>query len=88
MSASEAISILNNEKDFDAILLDMMMPDMDGYEAIPLIKSLPNHENTPLIAVTAQAMLGDREKCIQAGADNYISKPVDMDKLFQILSIT
>lgn len=88
MSASEAISILNDEKDFDAILLDMMMPDMDGYEAIPLIKGLPNHENTPLIAVTAQAMLGDREKCIQAGADNYISKPVDMDKLFQILSIT
>ncbi|MNF02833.1 Signal transduction histidine-protein kinase BarA [compost metagenome] len=63
----------------------MMMPEMDGYEAIPLIKEIPSQKSTMVVAVTAQAMPGDREKCIQAGADAYISKPVDVDKLLQIL---
>lgn len=67
------------------ILMDMMMPDMDGYEAIPLIKKQPRFQNIPIIAVTAQAMGGDREKCLAAGADEYVSKPVDIDRLTQIL---
>lgn len=86
LSAAEALRILDSNEHFDVILLDMMMPYMDGYEAIPLIKEIPHRQSTIIIAVTAQAMVGDREKCLRAGADNYISKPVDVDKLFQILS--
>lgn len=84
-SAKEALNILKRDKAFDAILIDMMMPEMDGYEAIPLIKELPSHNNTPVIAVTAQAMTGDKEKCLAAGADGYLSKPVDVDQLFRLL---
>lgn len=86
LSAREALRILNSDDHFDAILLDMMMPDIDGYEAILLIKNIPNRETTLIVAVTAQAMIGDREKCLEAGADDYLSKPVDIDKLFEILS--
>ena len=86
LSAREALRILNSDEHFDVILLDMMMPDIDGYDALPLIKEIPNRQSTPVIAVTAQAMIGDREKCLEAGADDYISKPVDVDKLFKILS--
>jgi CheY-like chemotaxis protein len=85
-SAREALDILQTEERIDAILIDMMMPDMDGYEAIPRIKNLPNHRATPIIAVTAQAMVGDREKCLQAGATDYISKPIDVDRLLHVLS--
>ncbi len=62
------------------------MPEMDGYEAIPLIKNIPSRESTLVIAVTAQAMTGDKEKCFQAGADDYISKPVNVDKLLFALA--
>jgi len=84
--AQEAIDLLNGNTHIDAILIDMMMPDMDGYEAIPIIKAIPERTNTPLISVTAQAMVGDREKCLQAGADDYISKPIDVDQLMEVLS--
>ena len=86
MSAKEALQLLNSDEPIDAILIDMMMPDMDGYEAIPLIKNIDKRLATPVISVTAQAMVGDREKCLEAGADGYISKPVDVDKLLQLLS--
>ena len=86
LGAEEALEILKKNAHFDAILIDMMMPDMDGYEAIPLIKKIPSHQKTLVVAVTAQAMVGDREKCLQAGADYYISKPIDVDKLLAILS--
>ena len=84
-SASDALELLRTDTIIDAILIDMMMPQMDGYEAIPIIKSLYNHKDTPVFAVTAQAMVGDKEKCLEAGADAYISKPVDVDKLLQVL---
>jgi len=84
--AHEALELLNTDENIDAVLIDMMMPEMDGYEAIPLIKGIENRKNTPVFAVTAQAMVGDREKCLQAGADEYISKPVDVEKLLQLLS--
>lgn len=84
-SAVEAISLLQTDCAFDAIMIDMMMPEMDGYEAIPLIRKIPSCGKTPIIAVTAQAMAGDREKCLAAGAGYYISKPVDVDQLFQLL---
>ncbi len=86
LSAPEALHILKSQSNIDIILIDMMMPDMDGYDAIPLIKKLPHYQNIPVIAVTAQAMTGDKEKCLQAGADDYISKPIDVDKLLHILN--
>jgi len=86
LSAEEALKILETDEVIDAILIDMMMPEMDGYEAIPLIKSLPSRKSTAIIAVTAQAMTGDKEKCLSAGADDYVSKPIDVDKLLIALS--
>lgn len=86
LSAEEALSLLKNDSCFDAILIDMMMPDMDGYEAIPLIKKIPSHTKTLVVAVTAQAMVGDKEKCLSSGADYYVSKPIDVDKLLDILT--
>ncbi|MGQ2984746.1 response regulator [Flavobacterium sp.] len=84
--AAQAIRLLEGDAVIDAILIDMMMPEMDGYEAIPIIKAIPHRVGTPVISVTAQAMVGDREKCLNAGADGYISKPIDVDKLLQALS--
>lgn len=86
LSAEEALKILSSDEIIDAVLIDMMMPEMDGYEAIPLIKKITSRKSLFIIAVTAQAMLGDKEKCLEAGADDYISKPVDVDKLLTILS--
>lgn len=85
-SAPEALELLRTNVAIDAILIDMMMPDMDGYEAIPRIKNLDARRNTPIFAVTAQAMVGDREKCLRAGAMDYIAKPIDVDRLLQLLS--
>lgn len=84
--ATEALDILRTDNPVDAVLIDMMMPEMDGYEAIPLMKELDHRQSLPVIAVTAQAMLGDREKCLAAGADDYISKPIDVDKLLKLLN--
>jgi CheY-like chemotaxis protein len=86
VSAQDAIDLLKTDEVIDVVLMDMMMPDMDGYEAIPRIKALENRKNTPIFSVTAQAMIGDREKCLQAGATEYISKPIDVDRLLQLLS--
>ncbi len=84
--APEALHLLEGDTHIDAILIDMMMPGMDGYEAIPLIKEMPERQDIPVISVTAQAMVGDREKCLRAGADGYISKPIDVDKLLDLLN--
>jgi CheY-like chemotaxis protein len=84
--AEEALELLKGDTHVDIVLIDMMMPGMDGYEAIPLIKSLNKRKGVPVISVTAQAMVGDREKCLEAGADDYIAKPIDMDKLMEVLA--
>ena len=84
-SAEEAINLLKTDEPIDAVLIDMMMPEMDGYEAIPIIKNIRSRNEIPVISVTAQAMVGDREKCLKAGADDYISKPIDVDKLLRVL---
>jgi len=81
----EAFEKLGDGMGTGFILMDMMMPDMDGYEAIPLIKRNEQFRHIPVISVTAQAMAGDREKCLAAGADEYVSKPVDIDRLIEIL---
>ncbi|MBO0950959.1 response regulator [Fibrella forsythiae] len=85
LSAQEALTILQKDEVIDAVLIDMMMPDMDGYEAIPRIKNIPGRQETPIYAVTAQAMVGDREKCLQAGATDYVAKPIDVDRLVGLL---
>ncbi len=79
--AQEAISVLEKDNRFLAVLMDMMMPEMDGYQAIKIIKEIPSLSHIPIIAVTAQAMPQDRQKCLDAGAKDYISKPIDVDKL-------
>ncbi|WP_319802309.1 response regulator [Flavobacterium sp. N1736] len=86
LSAEEAIRLLKTNEPIDAILIDMMMPEMDGYEAIPIIKNIPSRKDALVVAVTAQAMTGDKEKCLEAGADDYVSKPIDVDKLLHVLS--
>ena len=85
MTAGEALKILQSNEPLDAVLIDMMMPEMDGYEAIPLIKKIPSRMTTPVISVTAQAMLGDKEKCIEMGMDDYISKPIDFNDLDKLI---
>jgi two-component system, cell cycle response regulator DivK len=79
------LATMRKEGDIAIVLLDMMMPDMDGYEALRIIKEDEALAEIPVFAVTAQAMVGDRERCLDAGADEYISKPVDVDVLFNLL---
>jgi two-component system cell cycle response regulator DivK len=80
-SAQQGFDILANDKDVAVVLMDMMMPDMDGYQAMTQMKAHPELKRVPVIAVTAQAMIGDKERCIEAGAVGYISKPVNVDEL-------
>jgi CheY-like chemotaxis protein len=87
IDGKDALLQLENTPNINIILMDMMMPEMDGYETIKRIRSLSKFKNTPIIAVTAKAMMGDREKCIIAGASDYISKPVDTDQLLSLLRV-
>lgn len=84
-NAAEGLSLLKTDPYIGIILLDMMMPDMDGYQMITEIRSDSQYMHLPIIAITAQAMRGDREKCLKAGADEYISKPIDVDDLIMAL---
>ncbi len=71
----------------DAVLMDIMMPEMDGYETMKAIRQIAEFRTLPIVAVTAKAMKGDRAKCIEAGASDYITKPVDLDQLFSVLRV-
>lgn len=81
----EAISIMNDFNDIEMVLMDIMMPGMDGYEAIRKIRREYKNSTLPIIAVTAQAMKGDRQKCIAAGASDYITKPLKTDQLLSLM---
>lgn len=83
--AATGLRLLTEDPDIGVVLMDMMMPEMDGYEAIGEMRKDPAFDHIPVIAVTAQAMVGDREKCLAAGAVAYISKPIDQDILLDIL---
>lgn len=85
-SASTGLNILETEKDIGIVLMDMMMPYMDGYEAMSKMKENECLKDIPVIAVTAQAMTGDKERCINAGAIGYISKPINVDELMHLLN--
>lgn len=87
IDGKEAIDKLRQHKKVDIVLLDMMMPRMDGYETAKKIREQSEWKNLPVIAVTAKAMTGDREKCIKAGASDYITKPVDVDQLLSLLRV-
>jgi len=86
-SGQEAMNILVENSDIDMVLMDIMMPEMDGYETTQKIRR--EHKNTtlPIIAVTAKAMKGDREKCIEAGASDYITKPLKIDQLLSLMRV-
>ncbi|MES2647276.1 MAG: HAMP domain-containing protein [Bacteroidota bacterium] len=86
-SGQEAINILTDNKNIDIVLMDIMMPEMDGYETTQKIRREHKNSNLPIIAVTAKAMKGDREKCIEAGASDYITKPVKIDQLLSLMRI-
>jgi CheY-like chemotaxis protein len=84
---AEGIALLEQDPDIDVALIDIMMPEMDGYETMRRIRANPRLKHIPLISVTAKAMKGDRQKCLDAGASDYIAKPVDIDLLLALLRV-
>jgi CheY-like chemotaxis protein len=86
-NGQEGIDTLNRTPDIEVVLMDIMMPGMDGYEAIREIRSMPQFAQLPIIALTAKAMKADRDRCIEAGASDYISKPLDVDQLLSLLRV-
>jgi len=83
-TGKEAVQAVKRSS-YDAVLMDVQMPEMDGYEAAALIRSDPRYKDLPIIAMTAHAINGDREKCLESGMDDYVSKPIDIEKLFSVL---
>ncbi len=86
-SGKEAINILNENPKIDMVLMDIMMPEMDGYETTQKIRREHKNSTLPIIAVTAKAMKGDRQKCIEAGASDYITKPLKIDQLLSLMRL-
>ncbi|TLX53561.1 hybrid sensor histidine kinase/response regulator [Stutzerimonas nosocomialis] len=86
-NGKDGIALLKDTPDIDLVLMDIMMPEMDGYETIRAIRKLAKFKALPIIALTAKAMKGDREKCLEAGASDYISKPVHTEQLLSLLRV-
>jgi signal transduction histidine kinase/CheY-like chemotaxis protein/methyl-accepting chemotaxis protein len=86
-NGKEALKKLEEHQDIIMIIMDMMMPEMDGYKAMRTIRSQPRFQKLPIIALTAKAMKGDKAKCIEAGANDYLSKPVNTDKLISLMRV-
>jgi CheY-like chemotaxis protein len=83
----EAVQKLEETPDVAIVIMDIMMPEMDGYETMRVIRDNPGHKLLPMIALTAKAMKGDREKCLQAGASDYIAKPVNTEQLLSLMRL-
>ena len=86
-SGQDAIDVIRANPDLSVVLMDIMMPDMDGYEAMRQIRQSPEFRMLPIIALTAKAMEGDRQKCLDAGASDYIAKPVNTDQLLSLIRV-
>jgi CheY-like chemotaxis protein len=86
-NGKDGIETLKNNPDTHVVLMDIMMPELDGYDTIRIMRGLDHFKDLPIIAVTAKAMKGDREKCIEAGASDYISKPVNVEQLLSLLRV-
>jgi CheY-like chemotaxis protein len=83
----QAIELLESTPDLSVVLMDIMMPDMDGYATMREIRRMPRFRSLPILALTAKAMKGDREKCLDAGASDYIAKPVNTDQLLSLMRV-
>ena len=83
----EALAKLHEHDDIDLVLMDVMMPEMDGYEATRQIRLQDRWKNLPIIAVTAKAMKDDQERCREVGANDYLAKPIDLDRLFSLIRV-
>jgi CheY-like chemotaxis protein len=81
----EAIELIESTPELAIVLTDIMMPEMDGYQTIEKIRANPAYRRLPIIALTAKAMKGDREKCLEAGASDYLAKPVNTEQLLSAL---
>lgn len=86
-NGEEGIEVLQENRDIDLLMIDIMMPKMDGFEAMRLIRGMSEFAELPIIALTAKAMKHDREQCIEAGASDYISKPINLDQLFSLMQV-
>jgi CheY-like chemotaxis protein len=82
-SGREALDVLSKNPDVNGVLMDVMMPELDGYEVIRRLRRDPRFERLPVVALTARAMKGERERCLQAGASDYLAKPVDSHRLLR-----
>ncbi|MFP3124300.1 ATP-binding protein [Ectobacillus funiculus] len=86
-NGKDGIELLQKHPDTDIVLMDIMLPEMNGYEAMQAIRTMPKFQNIPIIALTAKAMKQDRERCIAAGASDYISKPIQLEQLFSVMKV-
>ena len=86
-NGKDALEMLDSHSDIDMVLMDIMMPEMDGYEAMRRIRSQVKFKSIPLIALTAKAMKDDKQKCIDAGANDYISKPINVERLLSLMRV-